>query len=97
MNRTLGIERVFSLGDYKSLRAIDTITEIPEDLLLNQEAVDYLKVIQLASIDLTYQKYIQMTKEFSKYPEGSEDKYTALLEYRETALNNLLNLINKEK
>lgn len=97
MKRTAGIERVYSLGQFKSLRVIDTIEEVPEEFVLDTEFMDALRKYQLADVELTYQRYVQMGEKVARYNEGSEEKFVELLEERIHAWDELQKLLNKKQ
>jgi len=59
MNKTISAERIFALGDYQNLKVTDSITEIPDAIARNPEAIKLLRFLQLVDIEwsyLTYQK-----------------------------------------
>lgn len=69
MNHSIGVERTYNLGDYKSLRVSDYINDIPEELMLNADFMDSLRVLQMMRCDkvfFTYQKESQTYKNASK-------------------------------
>lgn len=92
MNRNLGIERVYNLGDYKSLRVIDYINDVPEDLMLDTDAVDKIRYLQLISLDLVYERYAVLSKKQVK-----EDAMLVLLEERANVMEELKQLFNNTK
>ncbi len=60
MNRSVGIERVFSLGNYNMLRVSDTINDIPDELLLDEQFILDLRTLQLLEIEKIFIKYSQL-------------------------------------
>jgi len=69
MNRSLKVERIYSLGDYKNIKVTDDINEIPEELVLNDKAVGLMRVMQLLQTERVYQKYMHLGSIF-KNPDG---------------------------
>jgi hypothetical protein len=61
MNRTLKFERVYSLGDYKTLRIGDEL-EVPEELTFDVSAVSLLRTLQMAQMEKTFLEYYRMYK-----------------------------------
>ena len=94
MNRSLGIERVFSLGDYKSIRFSDNIQELPQEVMLNQELVDKIRYLQMLSVDSAYQKYVETMKKYGNLPE--EERTSFLIEAKINTLEEIKQLLNKE-
>ena len=84
MNRSIGMERVYSLGDYKSLRVSDYANEIPEELALNDEFINSFKALQLVSADKLYYSYALMAGELSELE--SDQARVDYLDEKETKL-----------
>ena len=59
MNRSIGIERTFVLGQYKNLKVSDFISGISEEVALNPELMGHLRMLQLIQVDRVYLKYLQ--------------------------------------
>ena len=72
MDRNIGLERVFSLGDYKSLRVSDYSNNIPEELALDEEFIAKLRHLQLVSVDRAYYDYRVMAGELNTLEEDKE-------------------------
>jgi hypothetical protein len=94
MNRSLGIERVFSLGDYKSIRFSDIINELPQEVMLNQELIDKLRYLQMLNVDAAYQLYVDMNRRINRIPE--EEKLSFLIEEKLNTLDDIKKLLFKE-
>ncbi len=77
MNRTLGIERTYSLGNYKNIRVTDIITDVPEEWMLNEEITSKLRLLQLMRADSVYYTYL---KKSPTYVDGitTEDAIEAI-------------------
>lgn len=60
--RTLGVERLFTLGDYKNIKFVDTISNLPAKIWNNSEAVSQLTTLQLVSIELAFRHYQQLVQ-----------------------------------
>ena len=57
MERTLGLERVFSLGEYKSFRVTSFINDIPEEVALDEQAMSLMRELQLIEMDKAFYQY----------------------------------------
>lgn len=62
MDRSIGLERVYNLGDYKSLRVTDYINNIPEELVLDADFMDGLRSLQLVSAEKAYYDYSEQAR-----------------------------------
>jgi hypothetical protein len=95
MNRNLGIERVYSLGDYKSIRFLDFINEVPEEIAMNMDAVGLIRYLQLVGVDLAYTKYNMLLKQHTPMLEHERESFLTT-EYANT-MDELKQLINSIK
>lgn len=64
MNRNLTIQRIYSLGNYKNLQVTDSINDVPEELMLNEDFVRNLRLLQLLRCDQVYYDYITTSPAF---------------------------------
>jgi hypothetical protein len=99
MNKTLSVERIFSLGDYQNIKFTDSITEIPEAVLLNSDAVKLLRYLQLIDIEWAYTHYTNLRLRMPKIlkPEDVEAALAFVEEERTKTFEQLLATIqNKE-
>jgi CDP-diacylglycerol pyrophosphatase len=67
MERTLTAKRIYSMGQYQNLELIDTISDIPEELSLNDAFIEKLALFQMLRMESRYHKYLIMrekTREF---------------------------------
>lgn len=64
MNGKLAIERLYSLAQYENLKITREITEIPQSILGNPNAIDLLSYSLLLSIEKAYRKYIQLENQY---------------------------------
>jgi len=95
MNRNLGIERVYTLGEYQTLRVTDHIENLPEDLALDSNVVDRIRALQLISLDIVYETYVANLKDLKQYAHGSE-RASVLIEQRANLMEELKDLLNKK-
>ena len=77
MNRSLRIERVYSLGDYRSIRFSDDILDLPEEVVFNQPLVDKIRLLQLINVEINFRQYKDLISKVNTY---SEEEALAFLE-----------------
>ncbi len=63
MKREIGAERLYSLGDFKNLKFMDIIVEVPQELVLNDELIGEVRFLQLVSIELAFRRYMRLMEE----------------------------------
>lgn len=96
MERSLGIERVYNLGDYKSIRFSDTIDNLPEEIAMNQEIVDKIRYLQFINVESHYRQYIMLQKKVDPKLIELEEAMQFLSDEKATTMEELKNLIIKE-
>lgn len=64
--RSLKVERLYPLGDYKNIKFIDEIDGIPADVALNPEVVSKLRLLQMVGLELTFKRYLDLGRETEK-------------------------------
>ena len=79
MKRNLGLERVFKLGDFKSMRVSSDVLDIPEELALDNEFSANVRLLQLAEVDLAFYQYRVQAGALNGF-ETDEDRVAELLE-----------------
>jgi hypothetical protein len=66
MNRTMSVERLFSLGNYENLKVSDVLTDVPEEIALDPEEAQVLRNLQLVDIEHTWLKYAELKLSYPK-------------------------------
>lgn len=89
MQRTLKVERVYNLGDYKSIRFSDEIVDVEDGL--NQEVIELLAHYQLLSIEKRFHDYRQLLEDNADV----EDKPKQLAQAQTETLNKILDLLKE--
>lgn len=99
MNKSLSVERIFSLGDYQNIKFTDTVTEIPQEVALNPEAVRLIKYLQLVDIEWAYVNYMNLRKNSPRIvkPEDVEGALEFIEAERVRTFENLLSALKNEK
>jgi predicted ribosome quality control (RQC) complex YloA/Tae2 family protein len=95
MNRTVGVERTFSIGDFNFIKPQEYLTEIPEELASNSTFINKVRFIQLLNLELTYKKYLVLRAGIDKL--SPEDAIAKLEELKANALDELNQILNKEE
>ena len=54
------MERIYSLGDFQNVKFTDTITDIPDDSLLNEDVMKSLRYLQIVEIEWSYINYMYL-------------------------------------
>ena len=97
MNRSIGMERVYFLGDYKSLRVTDYANDIPEELALNEEFMTNLRSLQLEAAERAYYSYSLLSKELKDETEIDFERLNILIELETDTYKKLIELYNSTK
>ena len=63
MNRVITTDRLYSLGDYRNIRFIDVIDDIPDELLLNKDFMSATRFLQLVSIEVAFRRYLKLMED----------------------------------
>lgn len=77
MQRDLGVERLYPLGDFKNIKFSTLLKDIPEELARNETVVGLLFLQQSISCEIAYRKYYDLVNKIAK------DKIENVLEYLE--------------
>lgn len=77
MNRTVYVERLYSLGDFKNIKFSSALTGIPEGLAKNDKIVALLFLQSALSCEIAYRRYFDTVDRISK------EKITNVLRYLE--------------
>lgn len=106
MERSLNVERLYSLGDYKNIKFGNTITGIPEELVNNDKVTGLLFLQQVLSCEIAYRQYVELieriNKEFTveiggKKIVNAEEVMQFLQDQRSSTLNELYEEIKQTK
>jgi hypothetical protein len=79
MERKIGVERLYKMGEFANLKFISEITNIPQEIALNKEAVRLINYSQTLEAERAYQDYTRLKLE--KLPKGKlEDVIVSTIE-----------------
>lgn len=76
MPRTIKMERLHSLGDYRNVKFIDEINDLPDDIAFNGELISALRWLQLMQSEKTFYKYLTLG---SQYKDKNAEECLALV------------------
>jgi hypothetical protein len=93
MKRSIGLERVYKLGDYKSLHVTDTIEDLPEEIMLNEDIVNRMRYLQLLNADYVCDVYLALGDKLAKTP-NVDERISILLEEKSNTLDEIKNLLS---
>lgn len=93
--RKLSLERVYVLGQYKSLRLGDTVEDIPDDLMTNKDFINQIRYLQFIDTEWSYRKYLQVREKFNSM--SIEDAIAELDEIRIDITRNIKDILNGGK
>ena len=79
MKRNLGLERVFKLGDFKSMRITSDILDIPEELALDEEFATQARLLQLTEVDRAFYQYRLQAGNLNEF-ETDKERLDSLVE-----------------
>ena len=88
MKRNLGLERVFKLGDFKSMRVTSDVLDIPEELADDTLYVAWVRQLQLIEVDRIFYQYRVQAGELNEL-ETDQDRLTMLVEQEAQTVANI--------
>lgn len=63
MNRSLSVNRLWSMGQFNNYELHDEITDIPEHISLNPKAIGLLYHLMIIEMESAHNKYLQLYKD----------------------------------
>jgi len=94
MKRNIGLERVFKLGDYKSMRITTDVFDIPEELALDEAFMSQVALLQLIEADRAFYQYRLQAAAMNDY-ESDGERYAALVEQEAQVYTNIQSRIEE--
>ena len=88
MKSNLGLERVFKLGDFKSMRVTSDVDDIPEELTLDKEFRAQVRLLQLIEVDRAFYQYRVQAGELNEL-ESDGERVATLVEQEAQAFTNI--------
>lgn len=65
MERTLTVERLFNMGQFANLRFSHTLTNIPQQVALDKEAMKLLEYLMLLDVEYDYRRYLILIEQIT--------------------------------
>lgn len=93
-NRTLSLERLYYLGDYRNVKFGDTITEIPEEVSNKPKAMQIMRYLQLLDTEFAFTRYLALREK--THALSTEDTLAFLEEERVQTFTDLLDSLQGE-
>lgn len=90
MERTLYTERLYSLGDFKNIKFSTALTNIPEELAMNEKVVGLLYMQQFLGCEIAYRRYYDLIQKLTK------DNVQNVVEYLENERNQTMKELYEE-
>ena len=78
MKRNLGLERVFKLGEFKSMRVSSDVFDILEELALDKEFMIRVRLLQLIEIDRAFYQYRLQAANMNEF-ETDQERFDELI------------------
>lgn len=99
MNKTVSVERIYEMGNYQNLKVVDTITEIPEAIASNADAIKLVRYLQLVDLEWTYLQYqkLRLSQPKLSSPEALAEAIEFMESERTQTFENLINSIRSRK
>jgi hypothetical protein len=94
LEQRIAVERIYNLGDYKNIKLISELTQIPQSIALNEEALSKLQYLLLVEIEQSYVQYHRIMKEAYR-SESIEKSIDYALKYLETERTQTFNQLSQ--
>ncbi len=94
MERSIKLERLFSLGNYKNIRFDDGIDNIPQSMWTNKEVMENLNYLVMLSIELSFRRYLKLSEKIQDM--SLEDQVTYLDKVKSDTYELIKQLMNGE-
>lgn len=92
MERNIGFERVFWLGDYRNIKITDLMVNVPERVVLNDELVGELMYYQMLTIEKAFRRYLQLAEQINTVT--TEEAIAFIESEKESALKKLTSILS---
>lgn len=95
MQQKLSVERLYRIADFENLKITSELTEIPQQIFLNEEAQDKIRKLLLVDVEFTWWEYTELLKKLHQTISTPETlKY--LKDIKSQTFNELCQLIKSE-
>jgi hypothetical protein len=94
MQQRLAVKRIYKLGDYQNIEITSELTEIPQQIFLNEEAQSKLQYLLLVDVEQSYVKYHEILRTAYK-TKSIEESLAFALQYLETEKTQTFNQLSQ--
>lgn len=95
MNRTLQVKRLYSMGNFNNVEFYDQLAEVPENVILNENAVGLLYYLMILEQEKAHKRYLALYKKYPANPEQFDKAFEIIEKERVQAFTELMLEINK--
>jgi len=92
MKKLLRVERLYSLGNYKNIKIVSELSEIPQEVLDNEKYMELLEFSLLLDTESSFHKYMKLLEDTEKY-NSLDQARESIAELRSSNYDNIINLI----
>jgi hypothetical protein len=93
VKRSIGVERIYNLGDYNNIKLSEYLNDVPEDLWTNERFTNRVRLLQLLSLEATFRKYQALHESLNRLP--IEEALPKLEELSVGVMTEIKNLIDE--
>lgn len=94
MKRTVGVTRDFYISDYNMFKPSEVLSDIPEELAMNEKFVGKVRFIQILNLELAFRKYLILKQKLDTF--SPMDAISYLEEIKAKQMDELNQILNKE-
>ena len=94
MKRSIEIDRLYWLGDFRNIRFREEVSDIPEGLVNNEQFITILTSLMLLRIEQNYNKYIKLMD--STKGKSTEDNISLIEDLKIRQLDNLSDFMKEQ-
>ena len=92
MKKLLRVERLYSLGNYKNIKIVSELSDIPKEVGEDNRLESLLDFSLLLETESTFHKYMKLLEDTEKYNSLDQTREN-IAEMREANYNDIINLI----
>lgn len=96
MNRTLSVERLYQLGDFRNIKLGDSFIELPVEIAMDRDLVSKFRMLQLIDTELAYRRYLKLTELSQSKTMTFEEIQEELEDMRVSLFSEIKDLLNGE-
>ncbi len=92
LSRTLKVERLYSLGDYKNIKFTSELYNIPKEFAFNNDIMTRINYVLLLDVEANFRKYVELASKLNTLK--VEEMMQFLEEERINTLDEIRKLLN---